>query len=112
MITNVEIRSKSAPAAAPIMVGVSKPVTGIGGIVAEVVAVKIGVELAVAVGVGVGVRVGSKPPKGVAVGLAKTKRGLAVGLWAIISVMVYEPVLCGVSKISLPSLFLVIILCC
>lgn len=87
--------------------------TGIGGFVglrvALVVAVDVGVAVArakaLAVAVGEAVAVAPGANVGVAVGLETTTIGEAVGLPAIVSTIVYDPVLEGVSNISLPSDF-------
>ena len=105
MIATALTRSNIIPAPAARTVGVSNPVTGTGRLVGE------GVEEAEAKGVGVGVDVpGISVACGVGVVFPMMTIGVGLGLPAIVSVMVYEPVLTGVNKISEVSDFLVILL--
>ena len=97
MIANAPKRSNIIPAATPMIVGVSNPVTGIGRIVARGLAEAVADAVGVAIGVGVpGIRV----PRGVGVVFETITIGVGVGLPAIMSVIVYEPVPEGVNKIS------------
>ena len=95
MIANAPKRSNIIPAETPMIFGVSNTVTGIGCFVAK------GVAEFVAMGVAIGVGVpGTRVPSGVGVVFETITIGVGVGLPAIMSVMVYEPVPVGVNKIS------------
>src|SRR4051794_38643026 len=97
------IISSKPPAITPMMVGASKPVTGIGGFVGAGVCptgVTVGIGVAVTVGIGVGVadglgvavapgaNVGAGVGVGVAFGTITT--GVGVGPVAIVPEIVYE----------------------